>query len=115
MKLKYGLLIFLVVFSFLMIPSNVFALEDSNEASSASISSLALENSYLEVQAKSSSSSSSSGSSSSSSSSKTKVKTGDDETTGDASTGMPWWIWLVIGGVILLIIIIIIWYFVLRK
>ena len=33
MKLKYGLLILFVVFGFLMVPGNVFALEDSQEAS----------------------------------------------------------------------------------
>jgi ABC-type transport system involved in multi-copper enzyme maturation permease subunit len=113
MNMKYGFFIILFVLGFLMVPSSVFALDDSSKESTSFISTMALENSYVEVQAKSSSSGSSS---SSSSSSKTKIKgDGDDDTTGDTSTGIPWWIFLVIGGVILLIIIIAIWYFFLRK
>lgn len=113
MKMKIGLFIIFLVIGFILVPGNVFAQDESIEGPQSSISLLSLENSYIEVQAKSSSSGSKS---SSSSSSKTKVKTdGDDDTdTGDASGGIPWWIFLLIGGVILVLIIIAVWYFFLR-
>lgn len=108
---KYGLFITFVFLGFLIAPNCVYALDDSTEETTTSITSPALENSYIEVQAKSSGSKSSS-------SSKTKIKTkgDDDETTGeDTGTDIPWWIFLVIGGVILVIIAIIVWYLFLRK
>lgn len=112
MKMKIGLFIIFLVIGFILVPGNVFAQDESIEGPQSSISLLSLENSYIEVQAKSSSSGSKS-----SSSSKTKTKTdGDDDDTdnGDASGGIPWWIFLLIGGVILVLIIIAVWYFFLR-
>lgn len=112
MKMKIGLFIIFLVIGFILVPGNVFAQDESIEGPQSSISLLSLENSYIEVQAKSSSSGSKS-----SSSSKTKVKTDgddDDTDTGDASGGIPWWIFLLIGGVILVLIIIAVWYFFLR-
>jgi len=114
MKMKIGLFIIFLVIGFILVPGNVFAQDESIEGPQSSISLLSLENSYIEVQAKSSSGGSKS---SSSSSSKTKVKTDgddDDTDTGDASGGIPWWIFLLIGGVILVLIIIAVWYFFLR-
>ncbi len=108
MKIEYGLFITFLVFGLLLVPGSVFAAADSSQVSESSISSLALEHSYVEVQAKSS------GSKSSSSSSK-KIKDGDDEDDAGDSAGTAWWIWLLIGGVILVIIIIAVWYFFLRK
>lgn len=105
--IKQVLMIIFLMFGLLIVPGSVCAASEPIPVSYTSISSLALEHNYVEVQAKSSGSKSSSSSK--------KIDSDDYEGSDDTSGFGGWWIWLLIGGIILVIIIIAVWYFFLRK
>ena len=89
-----------LISGFLMVPSGVFALEETPQGS-ASLNSAAAFEDVLQPQVKARSSP------------KIKISDGDDDVSGEGDVG-SWWIYLIIGLIIVLAIIAV-WYFFLRK